>query len=54
MSYEIETVKVLGNIFLGGEGLFLTKLVGSGKVIIQSQNFTDFAGRIVSMIPGGR
>ena len=44
----------LGNIFLGGEGLFLTKLVGPGKVIIQSQNFVDFAGRIVSFIPTGK
>ena len=51
VSYEIETVKGLGNIFLGGEGLFLTKLVGPGRVIIQSQNFGDFAGRIISMIP---
>ena len=49
--YEIETVKGLGNIFLGGEGLFLTKLVGPGRVILQSQNFGDFAGRIVSFLP---
>ena len=54
MSYEIETVKGLGNIFLGGEGLFLTRLVGPGKVIIQSQNFMDFAGRIAGIIPGGK
>lgn len=51
VSYEIETVKGLGNIFLGGEGLFLTKLVGPGKVILQSQNFKDFAGRIIPYIP---
>lgn len=51
VSYEIETIKGLGNIFLGGEGLFLTKLVGPGKVIIQSQNFMDFAGRIASILP---
>ena len=51
ISYEIETIKGLGNIFLGGEGLFLTKLVGPGKVIIQSQNFMDFAGRIASILP---
>ena len=38
VSYEIETVKGLKNIFLGGEGLFLTKLVGPGRVILQSQN----------------
>lgn len=51
VSYEIETVKGLGNIFLGGEGLFLTRLVGPGRVIIQSQNFGDFAGRILGMMP---
>ena len=54
VSYEIETVKVLGNIFLGGEGLFLTKLTGPGKIIIQSQNFMDFAGRVASIIPSGK
>lgn len=51
VSYEIETIKGLGNIFLGGEGLFLTKLVGPGKVILQSQNFSDFAGKIISLMP---
>lgn len=51
VSYEIETVKGLGNIFLGGEGLFLTRLVGPGRVKIQSQNFGDFAGRILGMMP---
>lgn len=51
VSYEIETVKGLGNIFLGGEGLFLTKLTGPGAVILQTQNFTDFANRIISLIP---
>ena len=51
VSYEIETVKGLKNIFFGGEGLFLTKLVGPGKVILQTQNFNEFAGRIIRMIP---
>ena len=54
VSYEIETVKGLGNIFLGGEGLFLTKIVGPGKVILQSQNFGDFAGRILHLLPKNR
>ena len=54
VAYEIETVKGLGNIFLGGEGLFLTKLTGPGKVILQSQNFADFAGRVASIIPAGK
>lgn len=51
VQYEVEMVKGLKNIFLGGEGLFLTKLVGPGKVILQTQNFNEFAGRIARMIP---
>ena len=52
VKYEIETVKGLGNIFLGGEGLFLTRLVGPGKVILQSQNFNEFIGKVSASIPG--
>ncbi len=51
VSYEIETVKGLKNIFFGGEGLFLTRLVGPGKVILQTQNFHEFAGRIIGLMP---
>ena len=51
VSYEIEMVKGLKNFFFGGEGLFLTKLTGPGRVILQTQNFNEFAGRIISMIP---
>jgi len=54
VKYEIETIKGLKNIFLGGEGLFLTKLTGPGRVILQSQNFTEFAGKLRSYIaPSG-
>ena len=49
--YEIEMVKGLKNIFLGGEGMFLTKLTGPGRVILQTQNFNEFAGRIIRMVP---
>lgn len=51
MRYEVEMVKGIKNILLGGEGLFLTKLVGPGKVVLQTQNFAEFAGRIARMIP---
>ena len=51
VKYEIETVKGLGNILVGGEGLFLTKLVGPGKVILQSQNIRDFASRLLPYMP---
>ena len=53
VSYEVETVKGIGNVFFGGEGLFLTKLTGPGRVILQTQNFNDFAGRIISLVPKG-
>ena len=53
VSYEVETVKGLGNVFFGGEGLFLTRLTGPGRVILQTQNFNDFAGRIISLVPKG-
>ena len=51
VSYEVEMVHGLGNILFGGEGLFHTKLVGPGKVIVQSQNFREFANRIIPYIP---
>ncbi|MBO7473263.1 MAG: TIGR00266 family protein [Ruminococcus sp.] len=51
VQYEIETVKGLGNIFFGGEGLFLTKLTGPGKIILQTQNFNDFASKILALAP---
>lgn len=51
VGYDVETVKGGMNIFLGGEGLFLTKLTGPGKVILQTQNFSEFVGRIRTYIP---
>ncbi len=51
VSYEVEMVKGLGNIVFGGEGLFLTKLTGPGKVYLQSLNFGEFAGRINALAP---
>ena len=51
VQYEVSTVKGVKNILFGGEGLFLTKLTGPGKVILQTQNFNDFAGRIINLMP---
>jgi len=47
-------MKGLGNIMFGGEGLFLTKLVGPGRIILQTQNIAEFAGRIARFIPTGK
>lgn len=49
--YEIETVKGVKNVLFGGEGLFLTKITGPGIVVIQSQNFNEFATRLIPLLP---
>jgi len=46
MSYEVETVHGFKNILFGGEGLFLTKITGPGKIILQTQNIKDFAATL--------
>lgn len=51
VKYEIERVKGFSNIIFGGEGLFLTKLTGPGKVILQTQNINDLASKIAQRIP---
>ncbi len=43
---DIETVKGAKNIFLGGEGLFHTRVTGPGKVYIQSMPIINLAERI--------
>lgn len=53
VAYEVEVVKGLGNIFFGGEGLFLTKLTGPGKVVLQTMNMNEFAHRVGCYIPTG-
>lgn len=40
---DIETVKGAKNIFLGGEGLFHTRITGPGKVYIQSMPLINMA-----------
>ncbi len=49
--YEIETVKGFKNILFGGEGLFLTKLIGPGKVWLQTMTMPSFASRILPYLP---
>ena len=51
VQYEIETVKGLKNVLFAGEGLFLTKLTGPGRVVLQTMNFNEFTSKIIGMIP---
>lgn len=47
VNYEIQTVNGLKNILLSGEGLFLCKVTGPGKVWLQTQNAEDFADNLL-------
>ncbi|MEY8336607.1 TIGR00266 family protein [Lachnospiraceae bacterium 62-35] len=51
VKYEVETVKGIKNVLFGGEGLFLTKLTGPGKVYLQTMNMSEFVGEIAKGIP---
>lgn len=47
---DIETVKGAKNVFLGGEGLFHTRITGPGKVYIQSMPVINTAQRLTPYI----
>ena len=51
VTYSIETVKGLKNMVLGGEGAFLVKLVGPGKVTLQTMPISNLAARIIPFVP---
>lgn len=51
VKYEIATVKGMKNIFFGGEGLFLVKLTGPGKIILQSMPISNLAKQIIPFVP---
>ena len=48
---NIETVKGMKNILLGGEGLFLTTLTGPGKVYLQTMPVSNLVGMVAARIP---
>ena len=50
-AYEVVNVKGVKNALFGGEGLFLTKVTGPGKVVLQTQNYYEYASKLVSIIP---
>ena len=50
-SIDVQTVKGLKNIFLGGEGIFNTVITGPGKVSIQTMPLPKLANSIVPFLP---
>lgn len=53
MDLNIDRVKGFKNMFLGGEGIFLTTIEGPGKVWIQTMPAQNMASEIASYIPSG-
>ncbi len=51
VNFEIETVKGIKNVLFSGEGLFLAKLTGSGKVWLQSMPIVNLAAKLAKYIP---
>lgn len=56
VDYDIEFIGGLRNTFFGGEGVFLAKLTGPGKVFVQSLPFSRLADRVIANAPkaGGK
>ena len=50
-SIDVQTVKGLKNIVLGGEGIFNTVITGPGKVIVQTMPLSKLANSIYPFLP---
>ena len=48
---DIQTVKGVGNVLFGGEGLFNTVVTGPGKIYLQTMPISQLAGAVASVIP---
>lgn len=54
VSIDIQQVKGLKNVFLGGEGLFHTVLTGPGKIWLQTMPISGVAGAIQPFLDLGK
>ena len=48
---EVQTVKGIKNMMLGGEGIFNTVVTGPGKVVLQTMPLSSFIGLISNLLP---
>ncbi|MEM8780030.1 MAG: TIGR00266 family protein [Cyanobacteria bacterium P01_G01_bin.49] len=51
VAFEIERVKGLKNMLFSGEGLFFAKLIGPGKVWLQSMPIANLAAKLAKYMP---
>ncbi len=54
VAYEIEYIGSVTSALFGGEGVFLARLRGPGKVYIQSLPFSRIADEIIALVPRSR
>ena len=51
VTMDIQKVKGVKNVLLGGEGLFNTIVTGPGRILLQTMPMSNFAGAIASYLP---
>lgn len=51
VDYDIETVPGIKTALFGGEGLFLARLRGPGRIMLQTMPFSRLADRIIAAAP---
>ncbi len=56
VDFDLERIRGIKNMFFGGEGIFMARLQGPGRVWVQSLPFSRLAGRVLANLPrkGGK
>jgi uncharacterized protein (TIGR00266 family) len=52
VTFDIEMIKGMTNILMGGEGLFLATLKGPGRIWLHSMTVSKIAHRVAEYLPG--
>ena len=50
---DVQTVKGVKNMFLGGEGMFHTVVTGPGRVVLQTMPISGMAAALIPFLPSG-
>jgi len=53
-SIDVQTVKGIGNVLLGGEGLFNTRVTGPGRIWLQTMPISNMAGAMARVMPSSK
>lgn len=54
VNFNIERIKGIKNMFLGGEGMFLTTLTGPGKIWLQTMPIQSMTAELFQYLPSSR